>query len=88
MGVAMASGKGKDGVGEEGKQTTVSNQPSSGLRLPPAGLCNTCRYQRVVRNTRGSVFSMCERSRIDSSYPKYPRVPVLECAGWEQQTLS
>jgi hypothetical protein len=48
-----------------------------------AGLCDSCRHQRVVRNTRGSVFSMCERSKTDERFPKYPRVPVLECVGYE-----
>jgi hypothetical protein len=47
------------------------------------GLCDSCRHQRVVRNTRGSVFSLCERSKTDPRYPKYPRVPVLECPGFE-----
>jgi hypothetical protein len=48
-----------------------------------AGLCDTCTHQQVVRNTRGSVFSLCLRSRTDPAYPKYPRVPVLSCAGHE-----
>jgi hypothetical protein len=51
-----------------------------------AGLCDTCRHQRVIRNTRGSTFSMCERSKTDPSYPKYPRLPVNECAGWQERT--
>ena len=49
-----------------------------------AGLCDNCRHQRVVRNTRGSSFSLCERSKTDpEQYPKYPRVPVRECRGYE-----
>jgi hypothetical protein len=49
-----------------------------------AGLCDSCRYQRIVRNTRGSSFSLCERSKTDPEhYPKYPRVPVRECRGYE-----
>jgi hypothetical protein len=40
-------------------------------------------HQRVVRNTRGSAFSLCERSKTEPEYPKYPRVPVLECRGYE-----
>jgi hypothetical protein len=36
----------------------------------------------VVRNTRGSVFSMCERSKTDPAFPKYPPLPVLECRGY------
>lgn len=27
---------------------------------------------------------MCERSKSDPAYPKYPRLPVLECPGYEQ----
>jgi hypothetical protein len=48
---------------------------------PPFGLCDSCRHQRLVGNTRGSAFSLCERSRTDRAYPKYPRVPVLTCPG-------
>ncbi|MGN6373478.1 MAG: hypothetical protein ACTHM1_10905 [Solirubrobacteraceae bacterium] len=51
---------------------------------PPAGLCETCAHRREVRNTRGSVFSLCERSRTDPAYPRYPRLPVLECQGYER----
>jgi hypothetical protein len=47
------------------------------------GLCDSCRHQRLVRTGRGSVFTMCLRSRTDSSFPKYPRVPVTECRGYE-----
>jgi len=37
----------------------------------------------LVRNTRGSEFSLCERSREDPDYPRYPRLPVVECRGYE-----
>jgi len=50
---------------------------------PPAGLCDSCRHQRLVHNTRGSTFSLCERSRTDPGYPRYPRLPVHSCAGHE-----
>ena len=50
---------------------------------PPAGLCDRCRHQRVVRNTRGSRFSLCRRSADDPRYPRYPPVPVLSCPGFE-----
>jgi hypothetical protein len=49
-----------------------------------AGLCDSCRHQRVVRNTRGSAFSLCERSRSEPErFPRYPRIPVARCAGFE-----
>jgi hypothetical protein len=47
------------------------------------GLCDSCAYQQIVRNTRGSVFSLCRRSREDPEFPRYPRVPVRECRGYE-----
>ena len=50
---------------------------------PPVGLCESCRHQQVVRNTRGSTFSLCQRSREDERYPRYPRLPVLHCPGHE-----
>jgi hypothetical protein len=51
---------------------------------PGAGLCDRCRHQHVVRNTRGSVFSLCLRSRAEPDrFPRYPRVPVLRCPGYE-----
>jgi hypothetical protein len=46
-----------------------------------AGLCATCRYRRDVTTPRGSSFILCDRSSTDRSYPKYPRLPVCECAG-------
>jgi hypothetical protein len=48
-----------------------------------AGLCDSCVHQRVVRNTRGSSFSLCQRSKTQPEYPRYPRVPVLACPGYE-----
>jgi hypothetical protein len=48
-----------------------------------AGLCDSCAHQRVVKNTRGSTFSMCERSKTQPEYPKYPRLPVRGCPGYE-----
>jgi hypothetical protein len=49
-----------------------------------AGLCDDCRHQRLVHNTRGSTFSLCERSKTEPDrFPRYPRLPVLECAGYE-----
>ena len=53
------------------------------MTAPPAGLCASCRHQKVVRNTRGSSFSLCLRSREDKRYPRYPRLPVLSCPGHE-----
>jgi hypothetical protein len=53
-------------------------------RMAAFGLCDTCRHQRLVRSGRGSVFSMCLKAREDPAFPKYPRVPVIACAGYEK----
>lgn len=46
------------------------------------GLCDSCQHQRLVPNTRGSVFSLCNRSKTDPAYPRYPRLPVMQCDGF------
>ena len=53
-----------------------------------AGLCATCQHQQIVRNTRGSSFSLCRRSKTEPEYPRYPRLPVVECRGWEARRAS
>jgi hypothetical protein len=40
-------------------------------------------HRRVVRSARGSEFLRCARSDTDQSFPRYPRLPVLACAGFE-----
>lgn len=49
-----------------------------------AGLCDSCRHQKIVKSGRGSRFSMCLLSKTDERFPKYPRLPVRECAGYEK----
>lgn len=51
---------------------------------PPAGLCGSCRHQKLIHNTRGSTFSMCLLSKQDERFAKYPRIPVMRCAGWQR----
>ncbi len=55
----------------------------------PAGLCDRCVHQRLVGTTRGTVYSLCERSqREPHAYPRYPRLPVLRCAGFDAAPVS
>jgi hypothetical protein len=46
-----------------------------------AGLCARCVHAQIIRSDRGSRFYLCRLSAVDPRYPKYPRLPVLECAG-------
>jgi len=50
-----------------------------------AGLCTNCRHARRVRSDRGSVFVMCELALSDVRFEKYPRLPMLVCAGYERR---
>lgn len=53
----------------------------------PIGLCASCTHQRLIRSGRGSEFSLCERGLSDPAWPKYPRLPVLRCAGHEPRPV-
>jgi hypothetical protein len=47
------------------------------------GLCSQCRFMRRILSDRGSTFYFCDRSTTDANFPKYPRLPVLRCSGYE-----
>jgi hypothetical protein len=49
------------------------------------GLCATCQHLRLITSDRGSTFYMCLRSLTDSSFPKYPQLPVRRCSGFEKR---
>ena len=46
------------------------------------GLCHNCLHAKRVETPR-SVFTLCLRSRDDARFPRYPRLPVLQCPGHE-----
>jgi hypothetical protein len=48
-----------------------------------SGLCGRCVHAREVVSGRGFGFVLCGRSREDPLYPRYPRLPVLRCPGFE-----
>ena len=57
------------------------------MNRPAAGLCDSCRHQELIRNTRGSEFSLCLRSRTEPDrFVRYPRLPVGACEGYERRS--
>ena len=52
----------------------------AGLPLHP-GLCAGCLHLRLVRSPR-STFLRCAKADDDARFPRYPRLPVLACAGF------
>lgn len=52
------------------------------------GLCASCRHVKRTESGRGSVFYMCTLWKVDSRFPKYPRLPVLRCEGYEEDAAA
>jgi hypothetical protein len=52
------------------------------------GLCARCRHARRLRSERGSAFWLCGRAAADRRFAKYPRLPVRECPGYEEETAA
>lgn len=48
----------------------------------PAGLCESCKHATRVRSSKGSTFVRCDLSLSDASFARYPRLPVIQCAGF------
>jgi GNAT superfamily N-acetyltransferase len=46
-------------------------------------LCGDCRHSRRVDSNKGATYWLCGRSATDSRYPKYPRLPLRHCTGYE-----
>jgi hypothetical protein len=46
------------------------------------GLCLDCKHAQRIQSARGSTFYRCKLSDTDPNFPKYPRLPVLRCAGY------
>ena len=62
--------------------TDRAGSNGAGLR-DPIGLCASCRHARIVRSSHGSAYYLCRLAETDPRFPKYPRLPVWRCAGYE-----
>jgi hypothetical protein len=68
-------------AGERPAKLAASRQISS--NTPAVGLCATCVNMKPIRSDRGSLFYRCLLSDKNPAFPKYPRLPVLRCVGWQ-----
>jgi len=50
-----------------------------------AGLCANCKHARSIESDRGSTFYLCRLSATHPKLPKYPRLPVLACDGYDER---
>jgi hypothetical protein len=53
--------------------------------LSPVSLCPICSFAREVVSGKGSRFLLCEKSKTDRRFPKYPRQPVIHCLGFAEK---
>jgi hypothetical protein len=59
--------------------TDADDARTEGARV---GLCFRCQHASRIVSARGSTFYLCEWSKVDPAFPKYPRLPVVACAAW------
>ncbi|MBF9071212.1 hypothetical protein [Streptacidiphilus fuscans] len=50
------------------------------------GLCATCAHVHLNETRRGTAYLRCTRATWDAQLPRYPRLPVLTCPGFEQRS--
>ena len=48
------------------------------------GLCESCRYAKLNETRRGTAYVRCTRAAWDRRFPRYPKLPVADCAGFER----
>jgi len=63
----------------------MDDQPPTEQDIAREGLCATCRHARAIKNDRGTRFLLCEKSKTDPRFPRYPPLPVIRCTGFERR---
>ena len=63
----------------------VSESSQARKERSRVGLCFDCQYTQPIESARGSTFYRCARSDTDPNFPKYPRLPVLQCPGYARK---
>lgn len=48
-----------------------------------AGLCETCGHAKLNETRKGTAYLRCTRASWDDRLPRYPRLPVTDCPGYE-----
>jgi hypothetical protein len=47
------------------------------------GLCRGCRHAKLNETQRGTAYLRCTRAAWDVAVPRYPRLPVTQCRGFD-----
>ena len=72
----------------DARVNTSDNAPSGTREPRKVGLCERCIHARRIPSSRGSIFYLCGLSEVDGSFPRYPRLPVLDCPGFRAAETS
>jgi hypothetical protein len=48
------------------------------------GLCAFCQHAEVIHSSKGATFYLCKLSATDPRFPRYPRLPVISCFGYQR----
>jgi len=62
------------------------NKQNNQDALDSVGLCASCEHMRLIQSDRGTKFYFCRLSATDPRFPKYPRLPVLQCSGYTRES--
>lgn len=49
------------------------------------GLCEHCQHSKLNETRRGTAYVRCLRAAWDAALPRYPRLPVTDCTGFERR---
>jgi hypothetical protein len=55
------------------------------VNVSPVGLCPSCSFARQIVSGKGSRFLLCEKSKTDRRFAKYPTQPVIHCQGFAEK---
>jgi hypothetical protein len=48
------------------------------------GLCADCQYAKLTQTRHGPAYLRCTRAAWDAALARYPRLPVIECPGFQR----
>src|SRR5689334_9903285 len=66
---------------------TAMQKDNQAVDQSRVGLCYSCLHSKVLESNRGSKFYLCQLALSDPGrFAKYPRLPVLCCAGYESSS--
>jgi hypothetical protein len=74
-------------MAQDGGMADQSPDSARGKLGAAPGLCGTCVHAKLNETQRGTAYLRCTRAAWDARLPRYPRLPVTACPGFEAQGL-